>query len=51
MEIDDIIRRSGKTYDGKLNVNDFFKFVTSKDKNINKAANNLSSTLAEIKQL
>ena len=51
VEIDDIIRRSGKTYDGKLNVNDFFKFVTSKDKNINKAANNLSSTLAEIKQL
>jgi Ca2+-binding EF-hand superfamily protein len=51
VEIDDIIRRSGKTYDGKLNVNDFFKFVTSKDKNINKAANNLSQTLAEIKQL
>ena len=51
VEIDDIIRRSGKTYDGKLNVNDFFKFVTSKDKNINKAANNLSLSLAEIKQL
>ena len=51
VEIDDIIRRSGKTYDGKLNVNDFFKFVTSKDKNINTAANNLSQTLAEIKQL
>ena len=51
VEIDDIIRRSGKTYDGKLNVNDFFKFVTSKDKNINKAANNLNKTLAEIKQL
>jgi len=51
VEIDDIIRRSGKTYDGKLNMNNFFKFVTSKDKNINKAANNLSITLAEIKQL
>ena len=51
VEIDDIIRKSGKTYDGKLNVNDFFKFVTSRDKNINKAANNLNSTLAEIKQL
>ena len=51
VEIDDIIRRSGRTYDGKLNVNDFFKFVTSKDKNIIKAGNNLSSTLAEIKQL
>ena len=51
IEIDDIIRRSGKTYDGKLNMNDFFKFVTSKDKNINKAANNLSITLSEIKQL
>jgi Ca2+-binding EF-hand superfamily protein len=51
VEIDDIIRRSGKTYDGKLNVNNFFKFVTSKDKNINKAANNLSLTLSEIKQL
>ena len=51
VEIDDIIRRAGKTYDGKLNMNDFFKFVTSKDKNINKAANNLSITLSEIKQL
>ena len=51
VEIDDIIRKSGKTYDGKLNMNNFFKFVTSKDKNINKAANNLSITLAEIKQL
>ena len=51
VEIDDIIRRSGKTYDGKLNMNNFFKFVTSKDKNINKAANNLNLTLAEIKQL
>ena len=51
IEIDDIIRKSGKTYDGKLNVNDFFKFVTSRDKNINKAENNLNITLAEIKQL
>ena len=51
VEIDDIIRKTGKTYDGKLNMNDFFKFVTSKDKNINKAANNLNQTLAEIKQL
>jgi len=51
VEIDDIIRRSGKTYDGKLNMNEFFKFVTSKDRNINKAANNLSQTLGEIKQL
>ena len=51
VEIDDIIRRAGRTYDGKLNMNDFFKFVTSKDKNITKAANNLSITLAEIKQL
>ena len=51
IEIDDIIRKSGKTYDGKLNVNDFFKFVTSKDKNIIKAGNNLNITLAEIKQL
>ena len=51
VEIDDIIRKSGKTYDGKLNVNDFFKFVTSRDKNINKAENNLNKTLTEIKQL
>jgi Ca2+-binding EF-hand superfamily protein len=51
VEIDDIIRRSGKTYDGKLNMNNFFQFVTSKDRNINKAANNLSQTLGEIKQL
>ena len=51
IEIDDIIRKSGKTYDGKLNVNNFFKFVTSKDKNIIKAGNNLNATLAEIKQL
>ena len=51
VEIDDIIRKSGKTYDGKLNVNNFFKFVTSRDKNISKAANNLNVTLAEIKQL
>ena len=51
VEIDDIIRRSGRTYDGKLNMNNFFKFVTSKDKNINKSANNLSQILGEIKQL
>jgi len=51
VEIDDIIRRSGKTYDGKLNMNNFFKFVTSKDKNINKAANNLSIYRAIITEL
>lgn len=51
VEIDDIIRRSGTTYDGKLHVNNYFIFVTSKDKNINNAANNLSLIISEMKQL
>ena len=51
VEIDDIIRKSGKSFDGKLNAYDFYKFITSKDKNISKSVNNLNITLSEIKQL
>ena len=51
IEIEDIIKRCGKTRDGKMNLNEFYKFISSNDKSLNKAHHNISTTLSEIKQL
>ena len=51
IEIEDIIRKCGRTWNGLVNLNEFYKFITSPDKLINKATNNITLALAEIKQL
>ncbi|MCQ2816312.1 MAG: HU domain-containing protein [archaeon] len=51
IEIEDIIKRSGMSRDGKINLNDFLYYITVDDKQLNKADNNVKITLAEIKQL
>ena len=51
IEIDEILKRSGKTYNGLVNVKDFYKYVIGKDKNKSKIEENISIILSEIKQL
>ena len=51
IEIEDIIKKSGKTYNGLINVELFYKYLIGTDKNINKSAQNISIILAEFKQL
>ena len=51
VEIEDIINRAGKTRDGKLDLNVLYKFLSSKDKNIEKAENNIKLSISTIKQL
>ena len=51
IEIDEILKRSGRTYNGLVNVKDFYKYVIGKDKNKIKIEENISIILSEIKQL
>ena len=51
IEIEDIIKRSGKTRDGKVNLNEFYKYISSNDKTLQKAHTNSTIMLSEIKQL
>ena len=51
IEIEDILTKSGRTYNGLININDFYKYLTSKDKSLNKSGQNTKITLAEFKQL
>ena len=41
IEIDEILKRSGKTYNGLVNVKDFYKYVIGKDKNKSKIEENI----------
>ena len=51
IEIDDILKRSGRTYNGLINVKDFYKYVIGKDKQKLKIEENISIILSEFKQL
>ena len=51
IEIDEIIKRSGRTYNGMINIKDFYKYVVERDKNKIKIENSISITLSEFKQL
>jgi Ca2+-binding EF-hand superfamily protein len=51
IEIDEIIRRSGRTYNGMISIKDFYKYVVAKEKNKFKIDNSISLILSEFKQL
>ena len=51
IEIEDILTKSGKSYNGYINIKDFYHYLMSKDKNINKSGQNIKLILAEFKQL
>ena len=51
IEIEDILTKSGKTYNGYININEFYRYLISNDKNLNKSGQNIKLILAEFKQL
>ena len=51
IEIEDIFTKSGKTYNGYLNINDFYNYLMSRDKKMDKSGHNTKAILAEFKQL
>ena len=51
IEIEDILRKSGKTYNGYIDIRQFYKYLTLSNKKINKSGQNISLILAEFKQL
>ena len=51
IEIEDIIKRIGKTNNGLINIKDFYKFISSKDKQKLKVENSILLILSEFKQL
>ena len=51
IEIEDIFTKSGKTYNGLINIYDFYKYLISKDKKIDKSGTNIKKILSEFKQL
>ena len=51
IEIEDIFTKSGKTYNGYININDFYNYLVSKDKKMDKSGHNTKIILAEFKQL
>ena len=51
IEMDEILKKSGRTYNGLINIRDFYKYVIGKDKQKIKIEENISIILSEIKQL
>ncbi len=51
IEIEDIINKNGRTWNGLVNLNEFYKFITNNNRFISTAENNINITLSEIKQL
>ena len=51
IEIEDILKRSGKTYNGLINIKDFYKYVITKDKLKSKIGDSISIILSDFKQL
>ncbi|MCQ2816250.1 MAG: HU domain-containing protein [archaeon] len=51
LEIDQIMKRVGMTFDGKINLTDFIKFVKAQDNLTKISIQNISSIIGEIKQL
>lgn len=50
-EIDEIISKSGKNREGKIHMEEFYKFINYEDKNINQISNNVKSFITDLKQL
>ena len=51
LEIEDIINKNGKTWNGLVNLYEFYKFITSPDKYLSKSNNNIKLAVSEFKQL
>ena len=51
IEIEDIIKKSGLTSDGLINLIDFYKYITDENKNLLISKTNILQILKEVKQL
>ena len=50
IEIEDIINKNGMTYDGYINLEDFYKYITNKEINLEATERNIIDILKQIKQ-
>ena len=50
IEIEDIINKNGMTYDGYINLEDFYKYITNKEINLETTERNIIEILKQIKQ-
>ena len=50
IEIEDIINKSGKTYDGYINLDEFYKYITNKEINLEITERHIIEILKQIKQ-
>ncbi len=50
IEIEDIINKNGMTYDGYINLEDFYKYITNKEINLETTERNIIEILTQIKQ-
>ena len=50
IEIEDIINKSGKTYDGYINLEDFYKYITNMEINLETTERHIIEKLKQIKQ-
>ena len=50
IEIEDIINKSGKTYDGCINLEEFYKYITNKEINLEITERHIIEILKQIKQ-
>ena len=51
LEIEDIMNKNGRTWNGLVNLGDFYQFITSPDKYIKKSNDNIQVAMSEFKQL
>ena len=51
IEIEDILKRSGRTYNGLINIKNFYKYIITKDKLKAKIGDSISIILSDFKQL
>ena len=50
IEIEDIINKNGMTYDGYINLEEFYKYITNKEINLEATERNIIEILQQIKQ-
>ena len=50
IEIEDIINKNGMTYDGYINLEDFYKYITNKEINLETTERNIIEILTQVKQ-
>ena len=50
IEIEDIINKNGMTHDGYINLEDFYKYITNKEINLETTERNIIEILTQVKQ-